>query len=425
MHLRFKRNILPEELYLKFILLLGLFFGYFEVTAFWNAGIILLTCWLLIASRRFKNTIWKNPTAVLLLFILSLFIFLNVNYMGAGTYLFYNLVQIIRPLLIIFDVFYISLEDNYIIYNFLNRNFYLLNFMWIVNLIVLGLQVAGTGFMIKESWMAANSFYEDNCTGLFGGSSTHIVVLFTIFITIYNLEFGINRYKLKWKKRFFCVYIFATLGLMFLFSTLNDNNAMFVFTPIILVWYYLHRLKIVDVSFYNKIIDILKYVFLALFLLFILQFIPGVADFVTTTVFERLYGIINFKNTNGLGSVERLAIASDALNKGFGWRLGQGLGAFNLNGGIYSGFLHFGLSSVGSFIYSIGIWGYLFLTFIYTYFVLNMFNTKIKLSSLITFAIINLLCFYTMFLTATHTIVWSVFIFLILNSVEMNRNSFK
>lgn len=75
--------------------------------------------------------------------------------------------------------------------------------MWIVNLFVLGLQVAGTGFMIKASWMAANSFYADNCTGLFGGSSTHVVMLFTIFITIYNLECGVNRFRGGWKKKIF------------------------------------------------------------------------------------------------------------------------------------------------------------------------------------------------------------------------------
>lgn len=80
--------------------------------------------------------------------------------------------------------------------------------MWIVNLFVLGLQVAGTGFMIKASWMAANSFYADNCTGLFGGSSTHVVMLFTIFITIYNLECGVNRFRGGWKKKIFLCLCF-------------------------------------------------------------------------------------------------------------------------------------------------------------------------------------------------------------------------
>lgn len=421
LHLYIKRNPLPEELYLQFMLLLGLFFGYFEVTAFWNVGVILLTGWLLIASKRIQSAVRQNGMTALLLFCLACFIVLNIIYMGTGAYLSYNLIQIVRPIVILCGIFYISQENNDIIYDFLSGNFGLLNLMWIVNLFVLGMQVAGTGFMIKASWMAANSFYVDNCTGLFGGSSTHVVMLFTIFITIYNLEFGINRFSVGWKRKAFFTYIFGTLGLMLLFSTLNDNTAMFVFVPIFLVWYYLHKLKIVDTAFFYKIFDILKYVVLAILLLFILQFIPGVSDFINTTVMDKINGVINFEDTNGLGSVERLAIASDALNRGFGWKLGQGLGAWNIMGGRYAGFLHFGLSSVGSFIYLMGIWGYLIITVLYAYFMSHMHSESVKLSFIITFAMVNLLCFYTMFLTATHAIVWSIFIFLMLNSVGMEN----
>lgn len=409
-------------MYLQFILLLGLLFGYFEVTAFWNAGVILLTGCLLIASKRIQRTVQHNPMAILLLFILACFIVLNIIYMGTGAYLSYNLTQIVRPIVILCGFFYISREKNNIVYDFLTRNFRLLNLMWVVNLFVLGLQVAGTGFMIKASWMEVNSFYADNCTGLFGGSSTHVVMLFTIFITIYNLEIGIKRFMVEWKKKTFYVYIFGTLGLMLLFSTLNDNTAMFVFVPLFLFWYYLHKINIVNTLFFNKILNLLKYVVLAVFLLFLLQFVPGVSDFINTTVMEKISGVINFEYTNGLGSVERLAIASDALNRGFGWKLGQGLGAWNIMGGRYAGFLHFGLSSVGSFIYLMGIWGYLIITVVYTYFMSHMHSEGAKLSFIVTFAMVNLLCLYTMFLTATHAIVWSIFIFLVLNSVGMEKH---
>lgn len=422
LHLYIKRNPLPEELYLQFMLLLGLFFGYFEVTAFWNAGVILLTGWLLIASKRIQRAVRQNGMAALLLFCLACFIVLNIIYMGTGAYLSYNLIQIVRPIVILCGIFYISQENNDVIYDFLSGNFGLLNLMWIINLFVLGLQVAGTGFMIKASWMAANSFYADNCTGLFGGSSTHVVMLFTIFITIYNLEFGINRFSIGWKRKAFFAYIFGTLGLMLLFSTLNDNTAMFVFVPIFLIWYYLHKLKIVDTAFFNKIFDVLKYVVLVILPLFILQFIPGVSDFINTTVMDKINGVINFEDTNGFGSVERLAIASDALNRGFGWKLGQGLGAWNIMGGRYAGFLHFGLSSVGSVIYLMGIWGYLIITVLYAYFMSHMHSEGMKLSFIITVVMVNLLCFYTMFLTATHAIVWSIFIFLMLNSVGMEKH---
>ena len=136
---------------------------------------------------------------------------------------------------------------------------------------------------------------------------------------------------------------------------------------------------------------------------------------------EKINGIINFQDTNGLGSVERLAIAGDALNRGFGWKLGQGVGAWNIMGGRYAGFLHFGLSSVGSFIYLIGIWGYILITMVYAYFLSHMKNDNLRPSFIVAFVMINLLCFYTMFLTATHAIVWSIFIFLVLNVSGMEK----
>lgn len=414
-HLYVRRNPSPEKLYLKFMLLLGLFFGYFEITAFWNAGIILLTVWLIVASKRIQTVVRSQAMPVLLLLVLVGFIAVNIIYMGGGSYLSYNLIQIIRPIIILCGIFYISVEENGIVYDFLYENFGLLNFMWVVNLFVLGLQVAGTGFMMKASWMAANSSYEDNCTGLFGGSATHVVMLFTIFITIYNLEFGVKRICTSFEKKLFVIYVIGTLALMLLFSTMNDNTAMFVFVPAFLVWYYLHKLKITNATLFKKVVDILKYVLLGVVALVLLQFIPGVSEFINTTVVEKINGIINFQDTNGLGSVERLAIVDDALNRGFGWKLGQGIGAWNIMGGRYAGFLHFGLSSVGSFIYLIGIWGYILITMVYAYFLSHMKNDNSRPSFIVAFVMINLLCFYTMFLTATHAIVWSIFIFLVIN----------
>ena len=422
-HIYIKRNPTPEELYLKFMLLLGLFFGYFEVTAFWNAGIILLTAWLVIASKRIKAVIRSRKMPAILLIVLAGFIIVNIIYMGTGEYLSYNLIQIIRPIIILWGFYCISAEGDNVVYHFLCGNFGLLNLMWIINLVVLGLQVAGTGFMIKASWIAVNSFYEDNCTGLFGTSATHVVMIFTIFITIYNLEIGIEQIKKSWKKKGFLVYIFGTLALMLLFSTMNDNTAMFVFVPMFLVWYCLHKLKEKRTPLFDKLTRVLKYVLLGLVLLIMIQFIPNVSDFINNIVADRIEGIFNFQDTNGLGSVERLAIASDALLRGFGWKLGQGIGAWNImSGGKYAGFSHFGLSSVGSFIYLMGIWCYIAITGVYSYFFSHMRNDNRRLSFVLTFTMINFLCIYTMFLTTVQTIVWSIFIFLVLNYTGMEKN---
>lgn len=418
LHIKIKKNPLPEQIFLEFMLLLGLFFGYFEVTTFWNAGIILLTAWLIFASKRIQNKLFSKATPIILLFILIGFFALNVFCMGTGEHLSYNIIQIIRPIIILLGFYYISLENNNIINDFLNDNFILLNLMWIVNLIIIGFQVAGTGFMIKDSWMEQNSYYQDNCTGLFGFSSTHVVMLFTIFITIYNLKIGTNKFNEKWKKRAVLIYTYLTLLIMLFYSTLNDNIAIFIFTPLFLVWYYFHTLKNANTTIYKKVSSALNYILLAIVILIAIQFIPGVSQFISETVTERFDGVIHFEETNGKGSVERLAIAQEALDLGFGWKLGKGLSAWPLTRSRYAGFRHFGLSSVGSFVYLTGIWGYSLMVLFYSFFLSRLSSNKTKLSFFITFGMVILLSCYTMFFTATHGIVWAIFIFLVFNTTD-------
>ena len=91
-------------------------------------------------------------------------------------------------------------------------------------------------------------------------------------------------------------------------------------------------------------------------------------------------------------------------------------------GGRYAGFLHFGLSSVGSFIYLMGIWGYLIITAVYTYFMSCMCSEGTKT------IVHNYFCFgqsvvflYDVF-DCNHAIVWSIFIFFMLNSVGMVKH---
>ena len=126
-HIYIKRNPAPEELYLEFMLLLGLFFGYFEVTAFWNAGIILLTAWLVVASKRIQVAVKSRAMPAFLLFLLAGFIVVNIIYMGTGTYFTYNLIQIIRPIIILCGIYYLVYRRNLLSPNMQFSNILLLN----------------------------------------------------------------------------------------------------------------------------------------------------------------------------------------------------------------------------------------------------------------------------------------------------------
>lgn len=418
--MKIRKKQLTEAIYIYFLLFMGLFRGYIEINVIWNGGIILLTLLLFFMSKKIQKAFRRDVRAIILILLLSIFTFLNVIETGDTSYLVYNLIQIIRPILILYTVYIISMEEKNIIFEVLQNSFVLLNCMWVLNLIILGFQVAGTGFMIKASWLESNNYYADNCTGLFGGSATHIVALFTIFITIYNLEICKTKFSVVWKRKLIYMYTLLTLLLMIFYSTLNDNTAMFVLLPVFLVVYYIHRLKVINENLNYKTLKIVKYLIFLAVIIIILPFIPGVEDFFNNIVLDKISGILNTQNTNQFGSVERLAIAEYALENGFGWKFGKGIGTWNLMGDNYSGFVHFGLSSVGSFIYLLGIWGYLIICFIYTHFLSNM-NTKAdKTYYILTFILVILISSFTMFFTSTHALIWIVFTFIIINRRKIN-----
>ena len=59
MKIQLRKDTLFETLYIEFIIILGLFFGYFEYTSIWNAGILILIFGLIIGSKNFQNAV-KN-----------------------------------------------------------------------------------------------------------------------------------------------------------------------------------------------------------------------------------------------------------------------------------------------------------------------------------------------------------------------------
>ena len=417
MKIQLRKDTLFETLYIEFIIILGLFFGYFEYTSIWNAGILILIFGLIIGSKNFQNAVKNRISLVFFLTLYLFFIVINFILTGYKTFLMYNCIQIMRPLVIITIFYYIDFEKNNIIKTVLDNNFTFLNIMWIINWFILGLQVAGTGFMIKSSWMAKNNFYLDNCTGLFGGSATHVVLLFTIFITLYNLEIGILRFKKRISKKIFIGYIIITDILMMFFSTLNDNNAMFIFFPIFL-FCYLYKKKTVSAILFERIKKKIYFFCFIAFMFIILSIIPFVKNLVISGILPKLDSVINFQNTNQMGSVERLAIVDNALRNANGWKYGNGIGYGNIMGysSPYAGFLHFGISSIGTFVYFLGIWFYLYTCFIYSY--IQNFSKKNNIYSFIlNFLLIICLSVYTMYFTVTHLIVWSSFIFFLLNKV--------
>lgn len=396
--------------YLEFLLIFGLISRYIEFTKGWN---ILIACGILLFIYLFKNDIDKKTKW--LFFSLLILGILNVLWTRNFDYLLTNLSTLL-PGLCIATTVYLALHHTDLFSNFLNKNMLVLNTFYIANIIVLFLQVQGTGFLIKEKWLAINTYYLDQCCGLFGNAGTHELGFYTIFMVIYN--FYLTDKIPENKRKLFIGYAVITTLLMLYLSSRNDNMALFVFLPLLVLLYfflkYFKKLKLIRI---NK-----KYGFFLVSGLVVCIVIGAIFNFDSlfiNSVLKRLSRVIFFDFSNIAGSNERLAIPLVALAKGNGWLFGQGLGAWMWHKGNYFGFKHFGLSSIGSFIMLGGIWFYLLYTYLFTY--LSSFK-KNKWFQILFFILLILVSAYSNVYTSAVSLFWIFMILSLLFLLEENKN---
>lgn len=238
----------------------------------------------------------------------------------------------------------------------------LLNIVHVFNLYVLSRQIQGTGFMIKASWLAQNSYYKDQCSGIFGFNSTHACGLFSIFMLLLNLTY-LSECKGRTKRLLFGAYTLLTEAVMIYCAAFSDNMALYVLTPFFVVLYfYLTRKELGVFSFIRAHIKaIVISILICAAALYMLLSMPAVREF-ADKVYLRLYRVIFFNEIGVQGSNERLAILADALSMPFGWKLGYGIGEEPWRGQYILGYHHFGISSIGSTVYLCGIWTFIILT---------------------------------------------------------------
>ena len=250
---------------------------------------------------------------------------------------------------------------------YLNSRAPLLNAVYVINLYVLSRQIQGTGFMIKSSWLAQNSYYKDQCSGIFGFNSTHSCGLFSIFMLLLNLH-CLSFCRNKIQRLLFSAYTLLTEAVMIYCAAHSDNMALYVLTPFFLVlYYYLSGREVGIITFirnhYKQLILITVICVLASMALLSNA---AVSDF-AGKIYDRIYRTIFFNEIGVKGSNERLAIIAEALSAPFGWLFGYGIGEHPWKGLDILGYRHFGLSSIGSTIYLCGIWTFTAMTVFYIY----------------------------------------------------------
>lgn len=418
--LTIKSDYILESLFAFFLLLLGLLSGYFSRGVFWFSVLLFFIILLLINKSKYRQELLSglffNPSFYAV-FILGC---ASVVLSSSNQYLAYNLICWLKVLLVLIGIIILDSNSKCDFRSVLKSYFYLLNFFWIANLIIVSIQCTGNGFMIKQEWLAANYFYEDHCSGLFGASGTHRLSLFAVFMLIYNLDFA-REISSNDRRKCMYVYIFITNIWMLYISTLNDNKTLFALIPAYLLSYYIICATNETVmKNLNRIVkSLLNVILLVVVVIIVLKTVPTLALYIQDHIVESALQFATLGNSGSAGSIERITIAIDALRSEYGWLLGKGLGAAAVSerlSGNYLGYWHFSMSSIGTMTTLGGIWFYISVCLFYTHFFYRFIKLQKKSFArwLLCLLILIGLTMYTPIFDAPISILWTCLTFTVI-----------
>lgn len=420
-----KSDYILESLFVFYLLIMGLLSGYFGRNAFWLGGLLCFIVFLWINKAKYRHAVgaalFSNASFYLIVILGCVSIVLG----SSNQYLAYNLKWWLQVLLVLLGIVILDSNSKYDFRSILKSYFYLLNFFWIANLIIVSIQCTGNGFMIKNEWLLANSYYKDHCSGFFGSGGTHKLSLFTTFMLIYNLSFA-REISSGYRRKCMYIYIFTTNLWMLYISTLNDNKTLFALIPIYLVSYYIiHATNETVIKNLNKLVKLFPLVIvLVVGVIIILETVPTLASYIQDHIVGSALTFVTLGKGGSRGSIERITIATDALRSGYGWLLGKGLGIAAVSesiSGNYLGYRHFSMSSIGTMTTLGGIWFYLSVCLFYTHFFYRFIKLQKKSIArrFLCLLIIIGLAIYTPIFEAPISMLWTCLTFAVLGGKDI------
>lgn len=434
MKIYLKKHVDQNDIIFLFILCLVVLSGYFSganagfawAAPLWNICIITIFV-LAFLNYILSREIDKDILSLLLVGGIVFIIFMMVSYMS-GTdrgYAWRNVLQIVKVLMIQIAVMLFARDAGTHFFRRMKRTFLLFNIWGIMNMIVLTIQIYVKGFMMPSSWLSMNRYYEDLCSGLYGFNGTHKLGIYMTFLFIYNHYYGEFEAATKDKKKIY-LYNILLLGWHFILSTQNDNMTIYMLTAIFFAAYLFLNMYWRNGSLSGKMMKWLKYAMIVGAVIVFVLCIPVVRNFVLSEVLERIQKLGGITSTNANGSTERLSILLYSFENGFGYKLGKGIGYYSLSGDMETnaglGFLHFGISSMSSMVYLMGLWFYLFFVF----WISKIYQRLTRGSEDMFFTVILLIMLFITFYTTNLTsITLSVCLMLLFSVFAMMRERIK
>ena len=296
---------------------------------------------------------WKYSGRALLLGLITVAGWLSGALLGGNMETFRaNILLLLYPFVYTLYFFLLVTNKRDFLLGLFDAGFPVFNAILLLNMAIMFIQYSTHGMIAATT--NDISYFEDNISGLFSYASVHAVALYTSFVVLYNFVW-IRRLRGPLWPSLAIAYNVCLIVLSFYLATLNDNKALFIILPLVLVMFWL-------ISVMRGEADVSGPFFWLVALYFILTIayalVPAFQILVDTQVFG-LFDMVGSSASVGTaadGSNERIAIIGFALLRPATWSLGEGLGASSFYASGFMSFNHFGQADMGSFLILMGVW---------------------------------------------------------------------
>ena len=358
---KFERYLLNGSF---FIMCISVFFLRWYIN---SSLVVYIACFSTLILTIFRSKEKFKFKDIIVLFILLIYVSLNLLFTSNHTYFFDDFVyHTLFPMsILIFFTNYFN--SNFNLKKFITYFFYLINIYYIINNYIVLKQINVPGFMIRN--FSDNNFYLDQISGFFGTNGTHKLCIFFIVSLYLNILFFKSNNKInRVISKIMFLYILITSIYV---SSYNDNRIYFILLILFLLPFLYKNINIKILKNRKKLASIIIIVCsLIVSIFFLYNTNESFKLFVNNDIYEK-YILKTFNRFNNVNSTsnkkgeERIELTIYALEKGNGLFLGKGIGSIitysdpNLP-------KHFGLNESTLRIYTGGI-SYLFLL-IYVYY---------------------------------------------------------
>lgn len=360
--------------------------------------LLLICLFILSLILNYKKNIKSNAV---MLFLICIYMSFNFIKNGGSFHVFMSNFQILLPqfLLIIYASYIMQYKKDYLINLMKNKLvFWVINLYMLINIPVLILEKHGYYWLSGRSTVV-NTYVPDLMSGLFGFNGTPYLAIFSVFFFIYNVNYYL--YFMKRKIKFiFMIYNFCMLTFYIYISTQNDNKGFFLILIMFSIIYYLVTIisKEKYHNLYTTAFHVIKRMFPFVLMIFIVAVFlykyTGVKDVVDLMIVKITEGF-NYSSVRGGG--ERFGIVLFALYGLDNKFWGAGIGTHYWTEEYAFGYLHYGISDLGTFLCLGGI---IFIIFIMLFAYVNFQHVlKNRFLTIIMLCALLILLIYTQVLT--------------------------